>query len=308
MNIPLVPKRELTEKYVNDLPEEDYNTPRLMSQLPSQHVNPGQPIMMTSQQSQFQPHAFVHQSRQPQNEIIRSAHRTANQEQTTVDQNRGLATDFTRFLLKKNLLLSRLCCFTDKAEMFPSWKSSFKNVVHEIATPSEEIDLLVKYTGGISQKYVLSLRAAHTKRPAIGLMRIWERLEERYDSPEMIDSALKAKLSSFPKLSNKDWKKLYDLADILAEIEALKEDDMYGHMFSYFDTSIGIGPIVCKLPNMLQEKWTSMAAQYNKKAPYPTSAICYILRFCTRTKQNTQQSIVTERAGIYKCECSCFKT
>lgn len=40
---------------------------------------------------------------------------------------------------------------------------------------------------------------------------------------------------------------------------------MYGPMFSYFDTSIGIGPIVCKLPNMLQEKWTNMAAQYNKK-------------------------------------------
>lgn len=184
MNIPLVPKRKLTEKYVHDLPEEDYNTSQLMSQFPSQHVNPGQSIIMTSQQSQFEPHAFVHQSRQPQNESIRPARRTSYQEQTTVDQNRGLATDFTRFLLKKDLLLSRLCSFTDKAEMFPSWKSSFKNVVHEIgATPSEEIDLLVKYTGGISQKYVLSLRAAHTKRPAIGLMRIWERLEERYGSP-----------------------------------------------------------------------------------------------------------------------------
>lgn len=128
MNISLVPKRELNEKYVNDLPDEDYNTPRLMSQLLSQHLNLGQPIMMTFQRSQFEPRAFV----QLQKESIQPAHRTSNQEQTTVDQTRGLATDFTRFLLKK--------------------------------------------------------------RPAIGLMRIWECLEERYDSPEMIDSALKAKL------------------------------------------------------------------------------------------------------------------
>lgn len=100
----------------------------MKSTLPSQQLNLGQPIMMTSQQSQFEPHAFV----QLQKESIRPAHRTSNQEQTTVDQNRGLATDFTRFLLMKRL--------------------------------------------------------------AIGLMRIWERLEERYDRPEMIDSALKAKL------------------------------------------------------------------------------------------------------------------
>lgn len=48
MNIPLVPKMELTEKYVKGLPDEDHNTPRLMSQFPSQHINPGRPIMMTS--------------------------------------------------------------------------------------------------------------------------------------------------------------------------------------------------------------------------------------------------------------------
>lgn len=71
MNIPLVPKRELTEKYVNDLPDEDYNTRRLMSQLPSQHLNLGQPIMMTFQRSQFEPHAFV----QLQKESILPAHR-----------------------------------------------------------------------------------------------------------------------------------------------------------------------------------------------------------------------------------------
>jgi hypothetical protein len=81
----------------------------------------------------------------------------------------------------------------------------------------------------------------------------------------MIDSALKNKLASFPKLSNKDFKKLFELTNILAEIEALMEEDIYGAMISYFDTAIAIGPIVCKLPYMLQEKWTTTASQYNKR-------------------------------------------
>jgi hypothetical protein len=67
--------------------------------------------------------------------------------------------------------------------MYPSWKSTFKNVVQEIgATPIEEIDMLVKYTGGTSQKYVLSLRATHTKTPNLGLNCIWERLDEKMEA------------------------------------------------------------------------------------------------------------------------------
>lgn len=76
-------------------------------------------------------------------------------------------------------------------------------------------------------------------------------MEERYGSFEMIDSVLKVKFLFFLKLLNKDWKKFYDLVDIFVEIEVLKEDDMYGFMFLYFDIFIGIGFIVCKLLNML---------------------------------------------------------
>lgn len=268
LDIPSVPKKELTAKYVNDLPAENHLNPHAESYFPSQHVTIGQPATMTYHPVQAgYPHSIVQQPLPFQNEITRPLYNTTYQDQVkaTVDQNRGLATDFTKFLLKKDLLLSRLCSFSDKTEMYPSWKSTFKNVQEIGATPTEEIDMLVKYTGGTSQKYVLSLHTAHTRNPALGLMRIWERLDERYGSPEMIDSALKNKLASFPKLSNKDMQKLYDLADILSEIEALKEEGMYGSMFSYFDTSIGIGPIVCKLPYMLQEKWTNTASQYNKR-------------------------------------------
>ena len=72
----------------------------------------------------------------------------------------------------------------------------------------------------------------------------------------MVESALKNKLASFPKLTNKDTKKLYDLADILFEIEATKENKNYKTLLA---SSSGVAPIVAKLPYQLQEKWTNRA-------------------------------------------------
>ena len=63
----------------------------------------------------------------------------------------------------------------------------------------------------------------------------------------MVDASLKTKLANFPKISNKDTKRLYELQYIL---------------LGYFDSSSGIRPIVAKLPYALQEKWTSRASSY----------------------------------------------
>ena len=78
----------------------------------------------------------------------------------------------------------------------------------------------------------------------------------------MVESALKQKLANFPKLTNKDNRKLYELSDILSEIEATKQDKKYQTLLAYFDSSSGINPIVCKLPYGLQEKWTTRAVNY----------------------------------------------
>ena len=49
--------------------------------------------------------------------------------------------------------------------------------------------LLVKYLGEES-KYALSIRAANAHNPEKGLKRIWERLEERYVSAEIVQSGV----------------------------------------------------------------------------------------------------------------------
>ncbi|WP_435331412.1 hypothetical protein, partial [Klebsiella pneumoniae] len=68
----------------------------------------------------------------------------------------SIMSDFTRYLLKKDLLLSRLSCFDDRPENFRTWKLSFQTVMSELqGNALEEIDLLLKYAGSESRKHIL---------------------------------------------------------------------------------------------------------------------------------------------------------
>lgn len=177
----------------------------------------------------------------------------------------NVVRDLTKFLLKKELLFSRFTKFTDRPEVFVTWKTRFKIIAEELrVTPFEEVDLLAKYLGPESTKFALSIRAANAAYPDRALKRILERLEERYGSPELVELALKTKLEQFSRLTIKENKRMYELADILAEIEAAKENPKYSTLLSYFDSSSGIIPIISKLPCNLQDKWTTQALNYKK--------------------------------------------
>lgn len=70
----------------------------------------------------------------------------------------------------------------------------------------------------------------------------------------MVESALKNRLSKFPKLADSDAKKLYELFDLLSEIMCLKRNPKYRDLLSYYDTLVGVKPIVTKLPSNLPSK------------------------------------------------------
>ena len=112
----------------------------------------------------------------------------------------------------------------------------------------------MKWLGDESSKHAISIRAANANNPERGIMRIWERLDERYGSPEVVEFGLKAKLQTFPRLTAKDNSKLNDLTDILSEIESVKENPRYSVLLLYFDSSAGLTPIVNKLPYAIQQK------------------------------------------------------
>ena len=85
----------------------------------------------------------------------------------------------------------------------------------------------------------------------------------------MIESVLKSRLTNFPRLSNRDNIRLYELSDILSEILCVKNQDEYSSLLAYFDSSAGVKPVFEKLPYSLHEKWTTRAARY--KTQHKTS-------------------------------------
>lgn len=92
--------------------------------------------------------------------------------------------------------------------------------------------------------------------------RILNRLDDRFANPEVVESSIKKKLARFPKLGNKDYAKLYELLDIVTEIDSLKENPTYSTLLAYF---------VAKLPHSIQEKWITEASNHKLRSgtPYP---------------------------------------
>ena len=160
--------------------------------------------------------------------------------------------------------------FTDQPETFTAWKTSFQGILKELrATPGEELDLLIKWLGTESRKFAMSMRTANPMDPQKAVQLIWQRLQERYGSPELVEAALKSKLDNFPTVSLSDSKKLYDLADLLTEIAAVKENPTYSTLLAYFDSSSGILPVVRKLPLNIQEKWITRASAFKRHTGQP---------------------------------------
>ncbi|XP_033745498.1 uncharacterized protein LOC117331014 [Pecten maximus] len=172
--------------------------------------------------------------------------------------------ELTKYIMRKDITMQRLSSFSDKAEAFLMWKTTFRSVLDDLnVTDLEEIDLLIKYLGPDSRRHAESLRIANAADPKRALEKIWKRLEERYGSPELIEFSLRQKLANFPKLSTGD-KRLYELADLLAEIQSVKEQEKHKNLMASYDSSAGVNPIVTKLPTYLQHKWTSFAGNYKK--------------------------------------------
>ena len=169
-------------------------------------------------------------------------------------------------LLKKDLLLTRLTNFDDRAETYLTWKCTFKSVMSELSVnASEELDLLIRYLGKESAKSALSMKISNPRDPGRGLTLLWMRLDERFGSPELVEAALKSKLTKFPKVAQNQMKRLYDLSDILFEVESIMCDPNYQQLFAHYNTSAGIGPIVAKLPQNIQSKWMSRAMKYKSR-------------------------------------------
>ncbi|KAI4872903.1 hypothetical protein NFI96_001930 [Prochilodus magdalenae] len=180
-------------------------------------------------------------------------------------------TDLGKYLIRRELVSSGLLKFDDKPENYWAWKASFHSSTEDLMLSArEELDLLCKWLGPSSSEQARRIRAVHIHNPPSGLRMLWQRLEDVYGSPEVIENALLKKVEDFPKISVRDNHKLRELGDILMELEAAKVDG-YLPGLSYLNTSRGVSPIVQKLPHTLQEKWITVGTRYKEqhRIPYP---------------------------------------
>ncbi|XP_056017478.1 uncharacterized protein LOC130053872 [Ostrea edulis] len=183
-----------------------------------------------------------------------------------VKREENICIEFSKYIVKKDMLLKRIHDFDDRPESFGSWKKTFRDVVSELnLSAAEEVDLLIRYLGPESKKSAITIRSANYSDPNCAKDRIWQRLSDRYARPEMVESSVKQKLLSFPKITNKDFKRLYELVDIVVEIDSLKNEDQFKNLFASYDSSAGVNLIVAKLPYQLQERWTTEASRYKEE-------------------------------------------
>ena len=200
-----------------------------------------------------------------------------------VHQSENMISELSKFMLKKDLIKYRLGSFSDTPSTYLTWKTSFRQVMTEVdATANEEMDLLLRHLGPESTKVAQAIRTANIHSPERGLKRIWDRLEEEYGRPEVIQNYLYNRLSNFPRITNKDSKKLFDLFDLLTEMEAIKENPMYSSLLSYLDTPAGINPIVNKLPFHLQERWVGEAVKYKSSHDVISPPFPFLIKFIHR--------------------------
>lgn len=174
--------------------------------------------------------------------------------------------DMSKYFLKKDLILSRITTYDDNPSLYLNWKLTFQNVIQDLnVTPSEELDFLVRYLGNNSSRQAATIRKCNADSPTNALRLVWERLEERFGAPELVESSLRRRIASFTKIGAQDARRLYDLVDLVEEVAAVKRQPQYTSLFAYYDSPTGINPLVLKLPTTLQDRWTVEATKYKKR-------------------------------------------
>lgn len=184
-----------------------------------------------------------------------------------------------KYLMRREMVSSGLLKFDDQPENYWAWKTSFQTAVWDLQLlPQEELDLLAKWLGPQSAAQARRIRAAYIHNPGTGLNMVWQRLEECFGAPEIIEHALLKKVEDFPKVSNRENQRLRELGDLLLEIQAAKQN---GHLpgLSHLDTAHGVNPILTKLPYNLQEKWVTVASKYKRDYNVSYPPFSFFVRF-----------------------------
>lgn len=260
------------------------------------NVGPSTPTAMTHAREYFPSSPPIRHPKRPPSHPF--SHIGADNTPSPSSRQQTDVSDLAVLLSRRDLLTAGLTVFDNRPATYIAWKSMFRNATGDLNLKCcEELNLLTKWLSGESLQHAQRIRAVHVSNPVAGSQRLWQRLDRNYGSPEAIEASLFNCLESFPKVGPKDSHLLQELADLLQELEAAKNEG-YLPGLSFLDTSRGINPIVEKLPSGLQESWVKEGSRYKRdyKAHYPPFS--YFVRFVNNhAEMRTDPSSMLKNCG-----------
>ncbi|XP_062813660.1 uncharacterized protein LOC134292487 [Anolis carolinensis] len=192
--------------------------------------------------------------------------------------------------------------FSDKPEEFLLWKVTFKRAIRDLKLlPEEELTLLGAWLGPASSSQVKRIYSAHVADPDKALEKAWDRLHQRYGASTEIEASLMDKLQRFPTLKLKDCKLLWDLSDLLAELESAKENPELPGL-QCLDQHLSQRQILDKLPFALQEDWGKQVFNYKEAHSQAYPQFSHLVQFITRAareRNDPQTGLPTLYQGIH---------
>ena len=137
-------------------------------------------------------------------------------------------------------------------------------------SPSEQLSLMIENTTNESKRLVQRLHNAYIENPEEGIKEAWCKLGERFGSNAVVTQVHLEKLKTFPKIGNRENKRLQEFGDLLLELQSVKNDGALRGL-KILDEPAYLRPVVTKLPDDLQGRWQRHAfkCKSQRNVDYP---------------------------------------
>ena len=121
-------------------------------------------------------------------------------------------------MARREVISNKIEKFDVHPENFHTWRSLFNNMIKGVKlSPSEQLSQMIEKTMNESKRLVQRLRNTYIENPEEGIKEAWRKLGERFGSNAVVRQVHLENLKTFPKIGNRENKRLQEFCDLLLE-------------------------------------------------------------------------------------------
>ena len=131
---------------------------------------------------------------------------------------------------------------------------------------SAEVELLVNRLTEKPKEAAKSIRIQNPGDAVRATTLVWERLDDKYCKPEMVEESLRSQLENSRYMNTNEYSRRYDLHNILINFESLKASQQFAANLAIHDTSFGVNPILskCRGTSVEDRQFLALMDEYYK--------------------------------------------